>query len=665
MLLSLGVLFGVIALALYMWYGKSDELEDEYLPYGDDVEYENVILGGGVKKESLSEEEGEDVFLYFGSQTGTAEEFAETVAKGAPKGKFRCHVIDLEDFDEDSFLSQERVMFFVATYGEGDPTDNALSFHNWLTEQAKEKNSNLLRGMKYTVFGLGNTQYEYYNKMGKDVNRLLSLLGASHLYPYGEGDDDNALEEDFDEWKADLWRTMCENELGIELNDDEEVVEKQVFDFKVINFGKNGTSETSWSPPLDQLSRSAKSYFSGVECPVTVSRELRPSTRDGGSTLHMEIGISDTNLSYFTADNLAVLPENNDTQVESVASCFGFELDDWFKLVPRERGMKGLKWIFPTPCTVRTALQRYCDLNAPPKRQLLKELSAYATSVDDQQRLLHLSKDVEQYRQWITVPMRGLAEVIRSFVSLQMSLSDFLQICPRLQERFYTISSSSIMHPNHIHITASVVNDQLEGGRVFSGLCTNYLARLNCSNGTMNGTVVSSSTCRVFVRESTFRAPSDYSRPMIMVGPGTGIAPMRALLQDRYLLVRKHGKEAVGPTVLYYGCKRRDLDYIYEDELLEFQNSGALTQLRIAFSREQGRKVYVQHLLKNDAKNVWNLLDRRGGSFFVCGGASMGRDVLEVIKSIAQSEGGMNSTEANEYVHHLDKNGRYISELWS
>merc|ERR1712127_174706 len=223
---------------------------------------------------------------------------------------------------------------------------------------------------------------------------------------------------------------------------------------------------------------------------------------------------------------------------------------------------------------------------------------------------------------------------------------------PRLQPRYYTISSSSTVHPTTIHITLAVLETKTKGGKGFKGLCSSHLA------GMKNGDMV-----RVFVRDSTFRLPKQVERPVIMFGPGTGIAPMRAVLQERSHR-RKNGVNH-GPNVLYFGCKCRSMDYIYRDELESFEKEGTLTELHLAFSREQEQKVYVQHLLAKRGKETWDFIHGDKASIFVCGAVKMGADVDHALQSIISEHGEMTREKAKAYLDKMAVAGRFVQELWS
>ena len=232
-----------------------------------------------------------------------------------------------------------------------------------------------------------------------------------------------------------------------------------------------------------------------------------------------------------------------------------------------------------------------------------------------------------------------------------MPLEHFLNVCNSLQTRFFTISSSSTVHPKSIHLTVAVTQHTRKNGSLFHGVCSNYLA--SRSNGTV----------RIFNRPSTFRLPSDTSKPIIMIGPGSGVAPMRAILQEQAYR-RQLGKD-VGRSILYFGCKTATQDFLYKEEMEAFQRAGDLHSFYVAFSRAQEEKVYVQHLLKQNAVDTWKLVDQDGAYIFVCGGVKMGHDVAETLKEIAAEQGELSEAAAKDYFAKLSQNGRYVQELWA
>uniref|UniRef100_A0A6V2EWA1 NADPH--hemoprotein reductase n=2 Tax=Ditylum brightwellii TaxID=49249 RepID=A0A6V2EWA1_9STRA len=633
------------------------------------------------------------VTVLFGSQTGTAESFVEEIEREGEDNGFKVRVIDLEDLGDNmtSLLAEEyrdsenksRAIFLMSTYGEGEPTDNASAFVRALKEKAgldgniidddsageekkgdedaTEVDSNLLGGLEYAVFGLGNRQYEHFNAMGKLVDSALSKVGAERIIELGIGDDDNDLEGDFENWKDNIfWPSLKERYIGGNATAEEkkDSAELKLPDchFAVEYLPKSDESVEVDNISLDEVQTSTKHYFTSVDCPVTVTRELRSA--DTGSTLHMEIDISKSKdvINYQTADNLGVLPVNDDKVIEAVANALSYDLDAVFRIkaAPGKEGKHSVP--FPTPCTVRECLSRYCDLTIAPRRSDLKQLAAYAKDPLDRSALLRMaSKEGKaEYHEKIIDAHVGIGDIVSKLCrSIEAPLEHFIGLCPRLHPRYYTISSSSSQHPDSIHITVSILKEELGSGSVYTGVCSNHLAGI-----IQNGKI------RVFCRDSTFRLPSDTSRPIIMVGPGTGVAPMRALLQERsYQRIQQ--KLSVGENVLYFGCKNRNQDYIYEDEMESFKNEGTLNTLRIAFSRETEKKVYVQHLLADNAEETWKMVDEQKASVYVCGGVRMGADVTDTLKKIVSNKGQVSLDEAKVYVEKMAKEGRYVQELWA
>eukprot|EP00980_Cylindrotheca_fusiformis_P024416 scaffold11885_cov99-Cylindrotheca_fusiformis.AAC.1 len=564
-------------------------------------------------------------------------------------------------FDDDN-SENCRVIVLAATYGEGEPTDNSIELVNEMKEclesegESKRNNMGLL---EYCVFGLGNRQYEHYNAMGKFFDSSLETFGGKRIMPLGLGDDDKDLEADFDAWKDLMWAKLrekyCANaELPTRSADDENKLPE--CEFEIEYFPSGHTTAIHSDIPLNQVHGSSKPYFTSVDCPVTACRELR-SPEDGGSTVHVEIDVSNQ-LAYLTADNLGVLPLNDASVVQSVADTLGYDLDAVFSLKPAP----GHEWHgapFPMPITVRECLTRYLDLTSAPRRSDLKLLVQYARDIIDRKALQRLSskEGKKEYKEKIMEGYVGMVDLLKLCPSLSIPLEHFVSVCHYLLPRFYTIASSSSEFPNHVHLAVSVTEDKRKDGSIFKGVCSSHLAGLKPSDK-------SSSTVRVFNRPSTFRLPKDSENPIIMIGPGTGVAPMRALLQERRYQ-RQVQNMSVGLNILYFGCKKREMDFIYREELESFEKEGVLNKFYLAFSREQNEKVYVQHMLSQNATETWDLIHNKNASIYVCGGVRMGHDVAETLKEIAVKEGALSLEEAKEYLASLANDGRFVQELWA
>lgn len=620
---------------------------------------------------------GGQIIVLYATQTGTAESFARQLEREGPEHGFFVHVVDLEDIQVEDLVDESksdpdsgtaRAIFLAATYGEGEAPDNATMFVNAMAEKGgteilfESKSSpdltapeSCLVGLDYGVFGLGNKQYDHYNAMGKFFDHAIGRLGGNRVVPLGLGDDDSDLEGDFENWKDNvLWPTLKKRYLAdasVLANRKPTTQSLPDCPFEIVYHTGNGTKAESI--PLAQVHASSRHYFTAVDCPVKLVRELR-TPQDLGSTVHVEIDISNANdLTYQTADNLGVLPRNDLRVVESVAESLGYDLDRVFSV----KAAADQEWHgapFPMPLTIRECLTRYLDLTSAPLRSELKLLANYAKDPTDQNALIRMaSKEGRaEYREKILDDYVGLVDLLKRCPSIEIPLEHLINVCSLMQTRFFTISSSSSVHPNTVHLTVSVTQANRKDGSIFKGVCSNYLAEQR-----------ESSLVRVFNRPSSFRLPSDPSKPILMIGPGTGVAPMRALLQER--AYQRQSLQPVGKNILYFGCKSAKQDFIYEDELRAFEKTGDLHELHVAFSREQKEKVYVQHLLLQNAAATWGLIDGEGAHIYVCGGVKMGHDVLEALRSIATQQGSLSPSAAKDYLAALTKEGRLVQELWA
>ncbi|KAL5962077.1 hypothetical protein TSMEX_010390 [Taenia solium] len=327
------------------------------------------------------------------------------------------------------------------------------------------------------------------------------------------------------------------------------------------------------------------------------------------------------NAPYAPGDRLAVLPQNSEDLVQrlcgSTRKCFNH---------------------FPTPCTFRTAFTHYLDLTTPPMFDVLECLARCAKSKGERVFLQNLitvqARDTgeETYEKWILAAKRNIVEVLEDLPSCRPSADLLCRLLPRLQPRFYSVASSFRCQPDRVRLIVKVLEyTSLTGIRRSS---------------------------------SDFRLPRNPLTPIVMVAAGTGIAPFLGFIQERTFIKSKGGR--LGEAMLFYGCRSRNQDRILPDELADALNSGVLSYLQFAYSREQAQKVYVQHLLRGCAETIWSLLKAKNGHFYVCGDSrGMAQDVRHALLEIIQQQGSLTSTKAEEFFNELKSARRCIFDAWT
>lgn len=578
------ILLGTVA---YFTKGKYWGVQKD--PYANSFAAANGAKAGKTRNiVEKMEESGKNCIIFYGSQTGTAEDYASRLAKeGKSRFGLETMVADLEDYDFDNLdavPSDKIVMFVLATYGEGEPTDNAVEFYEFITGDSPSfslDNEVPLGNLNYVAFGLGNNTYEHYNSMVRNVNKALQKLGANRIGEAGEGDDGaGTMEEDFLAWKDPMWNALA-GKMGLE---EREAVYEPIFGI-VEREGLTHDSPEVYvgEPNKMHLDGAAKGPFNAHNpyiAPIDKSYELF-HCKDR-NCLHMDVDISGSNLSYQTGDHIAIWPTNAGEEVDRFLNIFD--------LATKRHNVISVKALeptakvpFPTPTTFDAIARYHMEICAPVSRQFIATLAAFAPDEESKAEMTKLGSDKDYFHSKVNVHHLNIARLLERVSKgkkwTNVPFSALIEGITKLQPRYYSISSSSLEQPKTISITAVVETQDLPGREdPFRGVSTNYLLALKQKqNGDPDPSPFGLSYeimgprnkydgihVPVHVRHSNFKLPSDPSKPVIMIGPGTGVAPFRAFVRERRKMAENG--QAVGKTILFFGCRKCKEDFLYEKE---------------------------------------------------------------------------------------------------
>ncbi|MEZ0481099.1 bifunctional cytochrome P450/NADPH--P450 reductase [Planococcus sp. SSTMD024] len=575
------------------------------------------------KAEQAIESHGTPLLVLYGSNLGTAQGVARELSETARFKGFESQVAALDDYAGN--LPTEGAVLIVSASYNGNPPDNAARFMEWLAA------ADSAEGVTYSVFGCGDRNWATtYQRVPSIIDEQLSATGAKKLIGRGEGDASEDFDGELEKWQQALWPALAE-QFGLDLETNAQASNQLSMEFI------SGVSHTP----------SARAYdaFTAV---ISGNDELL-KTADR-STRHVEIELPE-GAAYQEGDHLGVLPENSRELVERVLTRFGLKGEEHVVL----EGSAGRANHLPTgqPVQLAQLLASYVELQEPATRAQLRELAKSNPCPPHKQELEQMVED-ETYKRDVLAKRVTMLELLERFMSCEMEFENFLALLPALKARYYSISSSPRVSSSKASITVSVVKgDAWSGTGEYEGVASNYLAKRGAGDKI---------ACFIRTPQTAFQLPENPETPLIMVGPGTGIAPFRGFIQARKVLKEQGAR--LGAAQLYFGCRHREEDFLYEEELKQAGELG-LIELHSAFSRQQQEKVYVQHLMEQNAQEILGLLEQ-GGHLYICGdGGKMAPAVEESLVRSYQELRGTTREQAHAWLGELEQSGRFAKDVWA
>ncbi|KAG0198300.1 hypothetical protein BGX33_012437, partial [Mortierella sp. NVP41] len=707
--------------------------------------------------------------VFFASQTGNAESISRNIYEQAQERGFKANHYALNDHAKVDWDSEDCLVFVVSTTGDGDPPDNSTKFWRHLR---KLKGVGLTKA-KYTILGLGDTNYDNFCQTAKRLDTRLQELGATSFYPRGLADDATGLEETVDPWIKNLWPALAHQVISTPTIHDlpqphltpeeveivKDIIQKQEQDRKQTTVASPPTSPkplpstttTSSHDPIEKATRDLNSLTisTSINVPTTPATgykididfsamadhanltalprvpnaNLKITEMDAAAvpqvpgtvpsfvqtptpllkakiikaqcltppdamkrTIAVEFGFED-DVDYAPGDAFGIWAPNNESLVRGVLSALNVSDEAASKLV-RLDGQGIPSHLQPVQSATLLDILRYSlDLTTPPKKASIRLYAEHASDLADKQKLMFMAskQGADQFNAFRAHSPTFL-DILCTFPSVKIPLARVVETLPPMQPRYYSITSSPMSRNGHRRWACAfnVVAYDMPGGIHRRGICTPWLDELagQVPFGEAVTTGLTTQYLPVFLKpnETRFNLPSDTTKPVILIGPGTGVAPFMGFLEHRaeQRLIKKRlvnigsgprqsMDDHFGDMWLFFGCRHREKDWLFREQMEAYKKDGVLTELQLAVSREENvpnSGKYVQDLIRNQGKRLWNLIHDKGALIYVCGDAKgMAKGVHDELVNVLVEHGGYEKMAAIMELNNWTQQKRYLRDL--
>ncbi|SLY38867.1 NADPH-dependent assimilatory sulfite reductase flavoprotein subunit [Klebsiella quasivariicola] len=536
------------------------------------------------------------ITLISASQTGNARRVAEALRDDLLAAKLNVKLVNAGDYKFKQIAAEKLLVVVTSTQGEGEPPEEAVALHKFLFSKKAPK----LDGTAFAVFGLGDTSYEFFCQSGKDFDNKLAELGAERLLD--RVDADVEYQAAAAEWRA------------------------RVVEVLKARAPVAAPAQLATSGAVNDIHTSPYTKEAPLTATLSVNQKItgRDSEKD---VRHIEIDLGDSGLRYQPGDALGVWYQNDPQLVKELVELLWLKGDEPVTVEGKTLPLaEALQWHFELTVNTATIVENYATLTRS-------------------ESLLPLVGDKAQLQQYAAAT--PIVDMVR-FSPAQLDAEALIGLLRPLTPRLYSIASSQAEVESEVHVTVGVVRYEIEG-RARSGGASSFLADRVEEDGEV----------RVFIEHNdNFRLPANPETPVIMIGPGTGIAPFRAFMQQRA------ADGAQGKNWLFFGNPHFTEDFLYQVEWQSYVKEGLLTRIDLAWSRDQQQKVYVQDKLREQGAELWRWIND-GAHIYVCGDANrMAKDVEHTLLEVIAEYGAMDAEAADEFLSELRVERRYQRDVY-
>ncbi|MEX0983313.1 MAG: assimilatory sulfite reductase (NADPH) flavoprotein subunit [Bacteroidales bacterium] len=535
------------------------------------------------------------VKILYGSRTGNSKKVAAEAAEFAASSGMQTELVDMNEYNVKNLKKEKFLLIIVSTDGEGEAPVPAQELYDFI----HGKRAPELPELSYAVLALGDSSYKYFCKSGVDFDNRLEELGATRLFKRIDCDLD--FEEPARKWYGETVNLFRK---------------------------KMGSSESPIAESRPDHSTPKVKHDRMNPFPATIIEKIKLNGRGSDKNiLHLELSLEGSDITFSPGDSLGIIAPNPEGLVDQILERAKIRADSMVKIREEET-------------TIREALINDLEITCL-TRQVLSTYTKYLLN-DNLSTILDNEEGLMDF-----IYGRDFLDILDEFPSI-LSANELVAILRQMPPRLYSIASCQQFLPDEVHLTVNVVQYE-RNGRKRTGACSGFLSEKNPVD----------SKVMVYVDPNeSFRLPDDAKTPIIMIGPGTGVAPFRSFLQARELVENR------GKSWLFFGDRHFTTDFLYQTDWQKFKKKGVLTNLDLAFSRDQKEKVYVQDKMRLKGKelNEWIM---QGAHIYICGDKSrMARDVKDTLLSIIESEGGISHEKAVEIFKSLRKTGRMVEDVY-
>ncbi|XP_055642693.1 nitric oxide synthase isoform X2 [Toxorhynchites rutilus septentrionalis] len=653
--------------------------------------------------------------VLYATETGRSEQYAKQLVELLGHA-FNAQIYCMSDYDISSIEHEALLLVVASTFGNGDPPENGELFaqdlyamklheggHNQAhselsiaassksfikansrsdmnkhtyanrkidrldslrgstTDTLSEETFGPLSNVRFAVFALGSSAYPNFCAYGKYIDNILGELGGERLTKLASGDEICGQEQAFRKWAPEVFKIACETFCL----DPEETLSEAAFSLQ----SELSENTVRFAPvsEYEPLDKSLSKFHNKKATGCTLKRKAvnlhEGSNGSERSTILVEI-IAE-GMAYEPGDHVGIFPANRAEIVDGIIQRLSGvnNADEVLQLqvLKEKQTQNGVHKSWEQHerlpiCSLRTLLTRFLDITTPPTRQLLTFLASCCEDKEDEERLLMLANESSVYEDWRYWRLPHLLEVLEEFPSCKPPATVLVAQLSALQPRFYSISSSPRKYSNEIHLTVAIVTYRAEDGEGAEhyGVCSNYLANLNGGDELF-----------LFVRSaSSFHMSKDPSKPVILIGPGTGIAPFRSFWQEWDTLKTEFPDVKIPKVWLFFGCRTKKVD-LYRDEKEKMVQKGVLDHVFLALSREENiPKTYVQDLALKERDSIFDLIWNEKAHIYVCGDVTMAEHVYQTLRKILATKLTKTESEMEKYMLSLRDENRYHEDIF-